>query len=287
METKANYLMIGGFVLGALAFAALFVFWISNFASGGKRYLIIFESSVAGLTSGSGVSFNGVKVGEVQSFALDAEDARKVRVSVRVLDTIPIRQDSRAKLQSLGLTGGTGIEISPGTPDAPLLVATKEEPIPIIKAERGGGGLFDAAPAALDSANAFIRRLDELVAANEEGVSDTVNNVDDFTTMLNEQDEEIAQTITELKEGAQAFSDLGTKLDEDVDGLTLEAKQGLQEFSAAMREARRAAVTLNRILEKFEASPTGFLLRGGGSSSSRSQQTTPRGFGPDGAAPGR
>ena len=39
METKANYLMIGGFVLGVLALAFIFVFWMSNFAGGGKRYL--------------------------------------------------------------------------------------------------------------------------------------------------------------------------------------------------------------------------------------------------------
>ena len=36
METKANYLMIGGFVLGVLAFAFIFVFWMSNFAGGGN-----------------------------------------------------------------------------------------------------------------------------------------------------------------------------------------------------------------------------------------------------------
>ena len=51
METKANYPMIGGFVLGVLAFAFIFVFWMSNFAGGGKRYYVVFDSSVAGLTT--------------------------------------------------------------------------------------------------------------------------------------------------------------------------------------------------------------------------------------------
>ena len=68
METKANYLMIGGTILGVIAFAFIFIFWISNFAGGGKSYLIVFDSSVAGLTSGSSVGFNGIKVGEVHSF---------------------------------------------------------------------------------------------------------------------------------------------------------------------------------------------------------------------------
>ena len=69
METKANYLMIGGFVLGVLALAFIFVFWMTNLAGGGKRYFIVFDGSVAGLTTGSSVGFNGIKVGEVQSIA--------------------------------------------------------------------------------------------------------------------------------------------------------------------------------------------------------------------------
>jgi phospholipid/cholesterol/gamma-HCH transport system substrate-binding protein len=288
METKANYLMIGGFVLGALAFAFFFIFWITNFAGGGKRYLIVFEGSVGGLTSGSNVSFNGIKVGEVQTFALDPADGRKVQVFVGVREETPVRKDSRAKIESFGFTGGKGVEISPGTPESPLLVATDEDPIPTIEAVRGaGGGLFDAAPAALNSANAFIQHLDDLVTANEVAISGTITNVNEFTAMLNGKDEEISQTIKELNEGAKSFNELSGKLSESVDGLTLQAKQGMQEFSAAMQEARRAAVTLNRILEKFEQSPTGFLLRGSRppETSAAPSSPAPRGFGP--GPPGR
>jgi phospholipid/cholesterol/gamma-HCH transport system substrate-binding protein len=285
METKANYLMIGGFVLGVLAFAFIFIFWISNFAGGGTRYLIVFENSVAGLTSGSSVGFNGIKVGEVQTFALDPKDGRKVQVVISVDEKTPVRKDSRAKIQSLGLTGGKGIQITPGTPESPLLVATDKDPIPTIQAARGGGGgLFDAAPAALNSATAFIQHLDDLVTANEDAVNSTMSNVDAFTTMLKNKDEEISQTVKELNESAKSFNELGGKLNQSVDDLTRQAKQGMQDFSAAMQEARRAAVTLNRILEKFEQSPTGFLLRGSrppdsSSSSSSPPSSSSRGFG--------
>src|SRR5665811_1030284 len=240
-----------------------------------RRYLIVFEGSVAGLTSGSSVSFNGIKIGEVQTFALDPTDGRKVQIVVGVRDDLP------ASIKSLGLTGGKGVEITPGTPDSPLLVATDEDPIPTIQAARGGGGgLFDAAPAALNSAHAFIQHLHDLVAKNEEAINSTMTNMSEFTTMLNQQDEEISQTIKELHEGAKAFSDLGGKLQSDVDTLTLQAKQGMQDFSAAMQEARRAAVTLNRILQKFEQSPTGFLLRGSKPPDGSSSSPTPRGFAP-------
>ena len=130
METKANYLMIGGFVLGVLALAFIFVFWMSNFAGGGKRYYVVFDSSVAGLTTGSSVGFKGMRVGEVQSFSLDPEDARKVHVLISVRDDTPVRENSRATFQSMGLTGGSGVQITPGTPDSPFLVATAEDPDP-------------------------------------------------------------------------------------------------------------------------------------------------------------
>lgn len=277
METKANYLMIGGFVLGVLALAFIFVFWMSNFAGGGKRYYIVFESSVAGLTSGSSVGFNGIKVGEVQSFALDPEDARKVHVLVSVRDETPVRENSRASIQSLGLTGGSGIQITPGTPESPVLVATEQDPIPRINADPGSGqGLFDAAPAALNNANVLISRLNDLVAENQKSISTTVTNVEQFTTMLNDKRDAIGEAITNVSEGAQSFKSLSSKLEvslgDNVDGLTRQANQSMQEFAAFMREGRRAAVTLNRILEKLEENPRGFLLGG-----TQVPEYTPRG----------
>ncbi len=38
METKANYLMIGGSVLGILALAFIFIVWMTDLAGGGKHY---------------------------------------------------------------------------------------------------------------------------------------------------------------------------------------------------------------------------------------------------------
>jgi phospholipid/cholesterol/gamma-HCH transport system substrate-binding protein len=277
METKANYLMIGGFVLGVLALVFIFVFWMSNFGGGGKRYTIVFESSVAGLTTGSSVGFNGIRVGEVQSFALDPEDGRKVRVLISVRDDTPVRENSRASIQSMGLTGGSGIQITPGTPDSPLLVATTEDPMPVIRSDAGAGqGVFEAGSAALNNANVFISKLNALLDQNEKSINTTMTNVEQFTTMLSEKREDIGQAITDVREGAQSFKSLSEKLEvslgENVDGLTRQARESLQEFSSFMREGRRVAVTLNRILEKLEADPRGFLLGG-----NQVPEYTPRG----------
>jgi phospholipid/cholesterol/gamma-HCH transport system substrate-binding protein len=267
METKANYLMIGGFVLGVLALAFIFVFWMTNLAGGGKNYYIVFDGSVAGLTSGSSVGFNGIHVGEVQSMQLDPADARKVQVLISVNSDTPVRANSRASMQSLGLTGGTGIQISAGSPDSPFLVATAETPIPVIEAERGGGqGLFDAAPAVMNNANALLLRLNDLVAENQESIHKTLTNMENVTTMLDQRKDDIAQTITDIQGAAQSFKDLSGKLEvslgANLDSVTRTAKDSLQEFGNFMREGRRAAATLNRVLEKFEANPRSFLLGG-------------------------
>jgi phospholipid/cholesterol/gamma-HCH transport system substrate-binding protein len=269
--------MIGGFVLGVLALAFIFVFWMSNFGGGGQRYMIVFESSVAGLTTGSSVGFNGIRVGEVQSFALDPQDGRKVQVLVSVRDDTPVRENSHASIQSMGLTGGSGIQITPGTPDSPLLVSTAENPIPTIRADAGAGqSVFEAGSAALNNANVFITKLNALLDQNEKSINTTMANVEQFTTMLNAKKEDIGQAITDVQQGAQAFKSLSTKLEvslgDNVDGLTRQARESLQEFGNFMREGRRAAVTLNRILEKLEADPRGFLLGG-----SQVPEYTPKG----------
>jgi phospholipid/cholesterol/gamma-HCH transport system substrate-binding protein len=250
---------------------------MSNFAGGGKRYIVVLQGSVAGLTSGSSVAFNGIKVGEVQSFALDKQDARKVEVLISVRDDTPVRANSRASIQSLGLTGGSAVQITPGTPDSPFLVASAKNPIPMIQADPGSGqGLFEAAPAVMNNANVLLSRLDNVVAENEESIHTTMTNVEHFTTMLNDKSEEIGQAISDVKDGAETFKALSGKLEaslgDNVDGITRDARDSLQQFSAFMQEGRRAAVTLNRILDKLEANPRGFLLGG-----SQVPEYTPKG----------
>jgi phospholipid/cholesterol/gamma-HCH transport system substrate-binding protein len=277
METKANYLMIGGFVLGVIVLAFVFIFWMTNLAGGGKHYYIVFNGSVAGLTTGANVGFNGIKVGDVQSLALNPQDARKVQVLISVTKDTPVRGNSRANIQSLGLTGGSGIQISAGTPDSPFLVATSETPIPVIQTDPGlGQGLFDAAPAVMNNANALLTRLNDLVAENQESIHKTVTNIENVTTMLDQRKDEISQAISNFRDGSESFKNMSGKLEvslgDNVDGLTRTAKDGLQEFGNFMREGRRTAVTLNRILEKFEADPKGFLLGG-----NQVPEYTPRG----------
>ncbi len=208
---------------------------------------------------------------------LDPADARKVQVLISVHPDTPVRANSHASMQSLGLTGGTGIQISAGTPDSPLLVATAETPIPVIQADRGGGqGLFDAAPAVMNNANALLLRLNDLVAENQESIRKSLQNIEAVTTVLAEHKDQLGTAVTDVSTAAQSFKELSGKLQvslgDNLEGVTRTAKDSLLEFGGFMREGRRAAATFNRVLEKFEANPRSFLLGG-----SQVPEYTPRG----------
>ncbi len=80
METRARYALIGLFLLGVIAAGFGFVYWMEN--RGGflprTAYQVRFESSVPGLSVGSAVLFNGIRVGEVTDLQLDAEQPKAV-----------------------------------------------------------------------------------------------------------------------------------------------------------------------------------------------------------------
>src|SRR3546814_6452402 len=102
METRANYIMVGCFVL-LLAFGLLgFVLWLAQFQFEEEyaRYDIVFESSVTGLNEGSPVRYRGVRVGEVLSVDLDPDRPTAIRVTLEVQERPPVRADSVATLGS-------------------------------------------------------------------------------------------------------------------------------------------------------------------------------------------
>lgn len=304
METKANYLVIGAFVLAVLAAGFGFVYWMQSFGSGGeKRYQIVFEGGVSGISTASNVLFNGIRVGKVQGMSLDPVDSRLVRVLVSVDGATPVRTNSRARIESQGLTGGSAIQLTAGTPDSPLLVASRDDEIPLIRADRASTqSLFDAAPEVMSNANALLVRLNDVVADNQDSIRNTITNVESFTNMLDQRKDDIDTVIRDAREltaqirrvadkieksvdniskhltddgqsflaqaqeAAQSFRALAEKLDkaygDSADGLTRFAKDGLKEFELFMRDGRRAARSLDRVLEQIERNPQSFLFGG-------------------------
>ena len=73
METKANTALIGAFTLIVLALGFVFVYWLARGAGEDTdaHLTVIFEDPVTGLSVGSQVVFNGIKIGDVKTLDLD------------------------------------------------------------------------------------------------------------------------------------------------------------------------------------------------------------------------
>lgn len=298
METKANHLVIGGFVLLMACAAFGFVYWLENFMNGGsaRRYHVVFNGSVQGLAEAGGVLFNGLRVGSVKKLAIMPEDTRKVQVVIAIAKDTPVRKNSRARISQQGLAGWVGLEITPGTPDSPLLAAGPGEEPAVIEADigSGGGSLMSTVPEAFGNANALFLRLNELIANNQDLVHRTAKNVESFTAMLDANKENISAAIKDARalstrfntlagklEGvvdevtgsensivsqaqtaAASFRKLAERLDTQADGLTRQAQRGMREFELFMRDGRRLAESLDRVVQKVENNPSSLIFGG-------------------------
>src|SRR3546814_13948818 len=73
------------------------------------------------------VQFNGIPVGEITRISLDPRNPNRVLAGVRLREDTPVRVDSTAATESQGITGGSYIQISAGTPSKPLLKEVSKE----------------------------------------------------------------------------------------------------------------------------------------------------------------
>ncbi len=169
METRANYVLIGAFVLMAAVALMLFTVWVTRapFNRDFNTYDVVFEGPVNGLSEGGEVRFNGIKVGEVQRLSLDREDPNRVIARVRVAAETPVRTDSVAQLDFLGITGVTFIQIRAGSAEQPLLLSVSGEP-PILPTERTA--------------------LDELFSGGQDAVTVTTESLNKINAVLSDED---------------------------------------------------------------------------------------------------
>ena len=174
METRAPFVVVGAFVLAAIAAVFGFVYWLQNTGGLGPRttYQVQFEGSVPGLLVGAAVLFNGIRVGEVTGLGLAPDNPRSVNATISVASATPVRADTRVGLEFQGLTGVPVIALEGG-----LLVA-KADKVPTLVAEPGAGqGMTQAARDAL-------RKVDSVLTENSGALKDTIANFKVFSEGL-------------------------------------------------------------------------------------------------------
>ena len=243
METKANHLAVGTFVLLAIAGLVAFVLWLgkSEIDRGADLYYIYFRGSVSGLTASSTVRYRGVPVGTVSDIRIDPDNSEQVRVMIEVARGTPIKQDAIASLELQGITGLVDVQIRGGSKDSPALKPKKGQRYAVIASTPSRlEALFEDVPDALGRFTILIERGTRLLSdENLAAIRDTLRNVESLTGTLaaSSRDFEsltgdVAITAAEVRRTAEEFNllvqELGARIPTFVDdaSATLNAAEG-------------------------------------------------------------
>lgn len=288
METRANYALIGAFTL-AVAFAAfLFVYWFSGPSQLGRQetYQIVF-TAVSGLTRGSSVLFNGVKVGEVTHLGISEQDPSKVDVLVRIDSRTPVKTDTRARLETRGFTGVSDVLLVGGTPGAPALTAQVGQKYPQIQAERSEiQNLLVNVQSLSTKAAELLTKLDKLIDDNGPAITATLKNAETVSKTLADNSASITSFIRDASDVAQSMKPVAARLDKVLaagektikaidpkqikaitgniagasERINRFAATGLREYEQLAVDGRKAVNSFDRTLRSVEKNPSQFIF---------------------------
>src|ERR1700679_141326 len=188
METKANYVAVGAFVLACVIGLVVTIMWLAGvqYAQEYSYYTADFKGPVTGLGKGTVTRFNGIDVGRIADLQFNPNDPQAVILTLQVQPHLNIREDSVASIDSQGLTGGTFVEISGGTAKSPILTAKPGQKYPVIRTKQSGlAQLEQSAPEVMAKLNVAASRLNDLLNDNNRrAIAHILVNLDETTKKL-------------------------------------------------------------------------------------------------------
>ncbi|MBI6899175.1 MCE family protein [Pseudomonas putida] len=256
METRAHHVLIGLVTVLVVAGAMLFGLWLtkSSVDDAFKDYEVVFNEAVSGLSRGSPVQYNGIKVGDVSSLRLDPKDPRRVLARVRLNGDTPVKEDTQAKLTLAGVTGNAFIQLSGGTPQSPELKG-RDGKLPVIVASPSPiSRLLNDSSDLVTNINLLLHNANLMFSeSNIERLSNTLANLEQTTGAFASQKGGIADAIEQLAQvGKQANATLAETqaLMRNANGLLgTQGKQAIGSAEQAMQSLAESTATINSLLQ--------------------------------------
>ena len=301
MEPRAHHLLIGVFTLLVAIAAVAFTLWLSKSSKHPQTYYTVeFKEAVRGLSKGSMVQYNGIKVGEVVNLSLSPENPSTIDVRILVDAITPVRADTRARLMVTGLTGQAVVELTGGTSASPPLQANDGQdpvipsvPSPFSQLFSNGDLLLNnvAALAASgrefltpENAEAFARVLQNVAVLTDsmaaqtgkleqllgnldkvgQGANHTLQQAGDLLGsarhVLNTQGVDALRSLERTMTSVRQTSDRVGIIAQDNRQALEQGVRGLAELGPMLKELRATLAALRGIARQLDANPTGYLL---------------------------
>ena len=295
METRANYALIGVFTLAVIAAAFGFVLWFSGAEKPGGRkiYKIIFSGSVSGLSNGGAVLFNGVRVGAVTKIDLLPQDPSRVDALIDVDAKVPVRADTKARLEYTGFTGVASVALTGGALDAPPLPTSPQQPGVIVADSSEFQDLIATARRVAAQASDFFTKTNRLIDDNSASITATMKNAEKFSDALAANSDGLKDFMGAIADVGKSIKPLTAKLDtlagdadnvvkgdvadaaksikkaaDDLDSRMKEiaaninrfSGSGLRQYEALAVDGRKTLEQFNQAVRSLENNPQQFLF---------------------------
>jgi phospholipid/cholesterol/gamma-HCH transport system substrate-binding protein len=279
METKANYVAVGAFVVACIIGLVVTILWLAGaqYSQEYSYYQTFFKGPVTGLGKGTITRYNGIEVGRVTDLAFDPNDPQSVIVTLQVQPNLNIREDSVASIESQGLTGASYVEISGGAKNSPLLEAKSGQRYPVIRAKQSSlQQLEQSAPEVVAKLNVAASRLNDLLSDNNRrAMAHILESLDQTTSTIAKRSGDIDATLRNANEAAANLRDASgdlkpviadadvtmkkySKVADDADAFI--NGDALAQLSDLVGETRRLVANLTRFTEQLNRDPSKLLF---------------------------
>lgn len=304
MEPKAHHVIIGLFTLIAVAVALMFALWLAKSSADREwaYYEIVFDHAVSGLAKGNPVLYTGIEVGDVLGLQLDQSSPGQVRVLVRVEQSVPVRENTRAGLVLANITGSMSVQFSGGSQDSPILEGSRDDPARITAEPSAFNSILTNGEALLTKAEMLLTNANKVfsqqntenmtvILQNAREASDSLLGSRDQLIALLERMDDAGKRAAEAADKVSAVSKSANTLLENegksvltsmsaamntvqqtaarIDNLTRNNEgaldsglQGMGELAPALRELRSTLRNLSQFTRRLEEDPTGTIWGG-------------------------
>ena len=116
MPSKSNELKVGVLMFAGIVVLVIFIMAIAGdkFWHPKKEYYVLMKFA-GGVEPGVAVRYGGFKVGEVKEININKEDNSKIKAVLSIRNNTPVKYDSEAFINSIGIMGEYYIEITTGS----------------------------------------------------------------------------------------------------------------------------------------------------------------------------
>lgn len=205
METKANYVLVGIFTVVVLLLAFILVYYTARLGerSNIQPLDVRIPGSVTGLSEGSQVLFNGIRIGQVRRLVLDPSNPNMVIAKTDINGTTPITRSTQASLGFQGLTGVGFIQLNGGSLVEPNLLQEAEKADSVARIDADPSTLNNLLATAQDiftRANKILGNLEGFVDDSRTPLTETIKNAQSFSAVLKEKNGDISSILDNSKE---------------------------------------------------------------------------------------